>query len=171
MEYYDSINKIELHTFYMEKCNKLLTCEKVINILDKHSIDFGNYSDIKLFKSDPYQIVNKVNRRKSMSDKDLRKVVDEEDYLKDRLQTEINETPEKKVKSTYRTDIKDMKNKNKLLNKLRVQEEVENLAHKMDKITLNVNKEIDQQTAKFEELKKNRKEKSKFLFNKSKTEK
>src|SRR4051812_30544235 len=68
MEYYDSINKTELHSFYLEKSNKLLTNEKVTEVLDKKRINFKEENDIKLFKTNPYQIV-KGERKKSVDDK------------------------------------------------------------------------------------------------------
>lgn len=59
MEYYDSINRSELHKFYMDKSNKLLMNPKVIETLDANTVDLSNNTDIKLFPVDPYQIVNK----------------------------------------------------------------------------------------------------------------
>jgi hypothetical protein len=68
MEYYDSLNKTSLHEFYMEKLNKLLYNEKVIQVLDDGKFDLYDKNDLKLFKEDPYQ---NATRRRSMSNTDL----------------------------------------------------------------------------------------------------
>lgn len=74
MEYYDSINRSELYTFYFEKSNRLLQDAKVIEVLDKNCINFKESGDIKLFKNDPYHIVRAGIRRKSMSEQELQKI-------------------------------------------------------------------------------------------------
>jgi hypothetical protein len=154
MEYYDSVNKLDLHMFYFEKCNRLLKNEKVIEVLDtlRNKINFNDNKDIKLFDSDPYINVNSglKNRRRSMSDKDLSFVTRESAYTP--AFTEVVEDSQYKSKLT-RTEVKSKKNENKYLNRLRAQEEVCNLDLKMTKILENVSKEMGDQKSNFERLK------------------
>ena len=78
MEYYDSINKHDLHQFYFDKSTKMLLNPEVIDILDKNCEKFRECDDIKLFKVDPYQIqvvrtpdINtKRRQRRSITDPD-----------------------------------------------------------------------------------------------------
>jgi hypothetical protein len=67
MEYYDSLNKTELHEFYFSKSKKLFQHPNVLKYLDE---DISDTSDIKLFEEKPKPIL--AGRRRSMSsDKNL----------------------------------------------------------------------------------------------------
>jgi len=162
MEYYDSVNKQDLHMFYFNKCNKLLQNENVIIVLDTltNKVNFGDNKDIKLFEPDPYKFVytGLKCRRKSMSDKELSFVTADlggNGYVP--AFTEGNSNSENLYRNKFtKTDFKAKKNENKYINKLRAQEEVCNLDEKLNKILFKVDKELGDQKNKFEEMKKNK---------------
>jgi hypothetical protein len=175
MEYYDSVNKPELHMFYFNKCNKLLQNENVILVLDTltNKVNFCDNKDIKLFEPDPYKFVytGLKCRRKSMSDKELSFVTaDLGGHSYAPALTEGNNHYENMYRSRLnKTDLKAKKSENKNLNKLRAHEEVVNLDEKLNKILSKVDKELGDQKNKFEEMKKNKllyqSNKSKLIFN------
>jgi hypothetical protein len=162
MEYYDSVNKPDLHMFYFNKCNKLLQNEKVIEVLDNltNKVNFSDNKDIKLFEPDPYKFVSTglKSRRKSMSDKELSFVTtDFGNYSPAFTEGCKGDTLSSLCKSKLTmSDVKTKKSENKYLNKLRAQEEVCNLDVKLNKILENVDKELGDQKSKFEEMKKNK---------------
>jgi hypothetical protein len=144
MEYYDSIGKTDLQIFYMNKSSRLLQNDKVVELLDKKIVSLDELNDIQLFKTNPYQIVRK-NRRRSVSDQDLPFI----NYT-----ATLTETSEGNRKNSY-----DKKLEDKKLIKMKTKQEVCDLDVKADKFSSNINKDMTNQTNKFEEMKKKRLEK------------
>ena len=155
MEYYDSINKTELQIFYMNKSSKLLQNQKVVELLDKKIMNLDELGDIQLFETNPYQIVRKVNGRRSMSNQDLPIVS---------YNRTMTETSEKRKNSL---DERNKKQQDKILIKIKTQQEVEDLDSKLDKLSSNITIDISSQMSKFEEMKK-RKLEQQMNSNKSK---
>jgi hypothetical protein len=67
MEYYDSINKSEIHKYFFDKSTKLLQNPKVIAVLENKSIDLNESFEPNLFQTDLYPILlteTEINNRR-----------------------------------------------------------------------------------------------------------
>jgi hypothetical protein len=142
MEYFDSIGKTDLQIFYMNKSSRLLLNEKVVELLDNNKVNLNELGDIKLFKTNPYQVFKK-NRRRSMSDHDL---------------PVINYTPTYTETDDRKSSL-DRKLRDKKEIKQKSKQEVVDFDSKLDKISSNISKDLSNQMSKFEEMKKKKLEK------------
>jgi hypothetical protein len=157
MEYYDSMEKTDLHKFYLEKSTSFLQHAKVIQILDKEDLGKLNESSINLFattEADEVSVLSQgeeeeegysplqtcpaeVKRRRSNSLK-------LESIDKRRGSNGTNET------TMFFSSTKKLK---KVDFKIVVQDELEHFNTNIKKIEEKVEKEILNQTSNFKEKK------------------
>jgi hypothetical protein len=79
MEYYDSLNKTELHEFYFIKSKKLFQHPDVMKFLDE---DINDTSDIKLFEETPKKVPGFMKRRSISSEKKLEDMGQRKKFMK-----------------------------------------------------------------------------------------
>lgn len=143
MEYYDSINRQELQTFYADKLNKLLTNPTIIEILDKNPQ--VTPSNLNLFDK---RLSKRLSKRRSISNGHA--FVPQPNIVHGKEKTKSLS----KVKSVAEMRIKRKHQELEIQNKIK--DEVTQFNQKLSMINSNVTKEIHEQASKFEEMKRKR---------------
>lgn len=82
MEYYDSMNRAELHEFYFNKSKKVFQHPKVLKFLDE---DINDTSDIKLFEPEQTKQIPHhpaAKRRSISSDKKFEELRGRKEFMR-----------------------------------------------------------------------------------------